>query len=209
MANHVKQLPPTSDKFAPRKGMTLPNLAFHESPNRSQRLHGMIPWLIIAHRPVGEYKPSRDWLSNPRSRASAHVITEGHGTGVDVATQLVPWDQKAWAAAIFNSPSYNLEVDDDGWDGDDWGAFYTGAHIAAFICHKTGIPPVWTHAPMHMAGLTRHLDLGKAGGGHTDPTHNLTVWENFIRQVHHDVKHTQFRKTYGHGFFHHIHKLTV
>jgi hypothetical protein len=119
--------------------------------------------------------------------------------GVDVATQLVPWDQKAWACASFNSISYNVEADDDAWDGDDWSAFFSAAHIVAFLCHKTHIPAVWTKDPLHKPGIVRHLDLGLAGGGHSDPTSNLTIWRNFIKQAKSDVTETHFRKTYGKG----------
>lgn len=151
------------------------------------------------HRPVGGFGPSISWLCNPKSQASAHVITEGRGTGADVATQLVPWNQKAWAASTFNRISYNIEADDDAWDGDDWSAFFSAAHVCAWICHKTKIPPVWTRDPLNKPGITRHLDLGQAGGGHSDPTTDLTIWRNFIRQVANDVQETHWRQTWGRG----------
>jgi len=198
-------IPPTSDKWEPHKGLVLPKLDWKESPNKSSR-RGTIPYLVVIHRPVGPYRPSINWLCNPQADASAHVITEGNGTGVDVATQLVAWDQKAWACASFNSQSYNIEADDDAWDGDDWGAFYTAAHICGFICHKTGIPPVWTHQPTHAAGITRHLDLGRAGGGHSDPTPNETLFKNFCRQARYDVEHTGWRSVWGKGVFKRIGK---
>lgn len=200
----ARLLPPTSAKFSPRHGTVLPNLAWRESPNFSDRNHSQVPHLVVVHRPVGKYGPSRDWLCNPRSQASAHVLTEGRGTGVDVATQLVPWDKKAWSCEAFNSNSYNIEVDDDGWDGDDWGAFYTGAHMAAWFCHKTGIPAVWTKNPLTKAGIIRHYDLGIPGGGHTDPTLKVQLWKNFIEQAFYDLHHTKWRKTYGHGRLYHI-----
>src|SRR5215208_7378013 len=104
----------------PPKPVTLPDpLTWKPSPNQSTRMHGIKPYLIICHRPVGKYGPSIDWLRNPKSQVSSHIITEGKGTGVDQATQLVAWDRKAWAAASFNSAGYQLEIDDDAWDGDD------------------------------------------------------------------------------------------
>jgi hypothetical protein len=194
-ANHN----PRSASFVARDPIKLPPLAYMESPNKSARQAGVIPYLVVVHRPVGTYGPSISWLRNPDSDASAHVITEGRGSGVDVATQLVPWDQKSWSCVAFNTASYNVEVDDDGWDGDDWGAFFSGAHVVAWICHKTGIPPVWTHDPLHKAGVIRHLDLGVAGGGHSDPTTDVTIWKNFVKQVKSDVQHTSWRKTWGKG----------
>lgn len=180
--------------------MTLPTpLPFRESPNQSPRRHGITPYLIVVHRPVGAYRPSIEWLCNPRSQVSAHVITEGNGTGVDVATQLVRWERKAWACASFNSVSYNLEVDDDAWDGDDAGAFATAARICAFICAKTGIPAAWSHDPLRQPGLIRHLDLGAAGGGHNDPTEDVPLWRRFVRATQRELDRGDFRPRWGRG----------
>lgn len=190
---------PRSLGFVPKDPRPLPPLAFKNSPNQSTRQRGVVPYLIVMHRPVGQYAPSINWLCNPASDASCHVITEGKGTGVDVATQLVPWDKKSWSCVAFNTASYNIEADDDAWDNDDPGAFFTAAHVAAWLCHKTGIPAVWTHDPLHHAGITRHLDLGAAGGGHSDPTTDQTVWRNFIKQVRSDLAKTSWRKTWGKG----------
>ncbi|MDQ5822384.1 MAG: N-acetylmuramoyl-L-alanine amidase [Actinomycetota bacterium] len=187
------------------KKITLPDpLPYRESPNYSDRRHGIVPYLIIIHRPVGKYGPSIDWLRNPRSQVSAHIITEGNGTGVDVATQMVPWHKKAWAAAAFNSPGYQLEIDDDAWDGDDLGAFHTAARIAAFIGHKTGIPMTWSRKPLSQPGLIRHYDLGRAGGGHTDPTTDLAKWRYFLRRCQLERDRGGFRDKWGKGTFHRI-----
>src|SRR6187397_2341234 len=94
-------------------------LPYRRSPNQSHRSPGVVPYLIVWHRPVGSYHGSVDWLCNPASQASAHIVTEGKGTGVDVATQLVPWHEKAWTQGSFNSASYGIEVDDDAWSGKD------------------------------------------------------------------------------------------
>src|SRR5436190_2153160 len=109
-ANHN----PRTKGFTPRDPRPLSPLAWKESPNKSSR-RGRTPYLVVVHRPVGQFGPSISWLCNPESQASAHVITEGRGTGVDVATQLVPWDQKAWSCRSFNAISYNVEADDDAW----------------------------------------------------------------------------------------------
>ncbi len=132
--------------------VVLPELDWMPSPNFSERSPGIIPYLIVAHRPVGSYHGSAKWLCEPKAQASAHVLTEGNGTEVDTATQLVAWDKKAWACASFNSASYNIEVDDNAWDGTDRGAFAVAARIFAFICLQTGIPPVWSKDPLRQAG---------------------------------------------------------
>lgn len=162
----------------------------------------MIPWLVILHRPVGLYGPSIDWLRRGDvgdRRVSAHVITEGRNTGVDVATQLVPWDRKAWAAAAFNSPGYQLEIDDDAWDGDDFGALFTAARITAFLCRRTGIPPHWSRRPLEQPGIVRHFDLGRAGGGHTDPTTDPAVWQYFLALTQREYERGGFRRQWGRG----------
>lgn len=190
---------PDSSSFQPVEGLVLPTLDWVESPNVSDRLHGITPFLVVVHRPVGSFQGAlRALTDNKRpveQRVSAHLLTEGKK-----ATQLVPWHLKSWSCASFNSASYNIESDDDAWAG-DLDAFLTAAHIVAFICHKTGIPPVWTRDPANKPGVTRHLDLGRAGGGHTDPTSNLTLWKNFLKQVQHDVEHTGWRRTWGRGRF--------
>jgi hypothetical protein len=184
----------------PPKDVKLPSpLPFRPSPNSSRRTPGIRPYLIVVHRPVGKYGPSIEWLRNPRSGVSAHIITEGNNTGVDVATQLVPWHLKAWAAAAFNSRGYQLEIDDDAWDGDDLGAAFTAARICGFICHKTGIPPVWSRNAHAQAGIIRHYDLGRAGGGHTDPTTDATYWRWFIRQCRREHDRGEYRKNWGRG----------
>lgn len=183
------------------KPVVLPPLAWRESPNQSARnlQRGHVPYLIVVHRPVGSYHGSADWLCNPRSDASAHVLTEGNGTGVDRATQLVRWDRKAWHAMAFNPVSYGIEVDDDAWDGDDKGAFLTAARLVAFICARTGIPPEQSKDPVRQAGVVRHFDLGQAGGGHSDPTTSLALWKRFLAQVQHELDRGGFRKVYGKG----------
>ena len=177
----------------------LPPLAWRPSPNVSDRSPGIVPYLIVAHRPVGSYHGSVDWLCNPRSQASAHIVTEGNSTGADEATQLVEWDKKAWACASFNSASYNVEVDDDAWNGADPEAFEVAARIFAFICHKTGIPAARSQDPLHDPGIVRHVELGRAGGGHTDPTQDEHLWRRFLVQVQTELERGDFRDSWGRG----------
>lgn len=179
---------------------SLPKLAFRDSPNQSARMIAK-PFLIVVHRPVGAYGPSIEWLCNPRSQASAHIVTEGRDRNPDIATQLVPWDRKAWACVSFNSASYNLEIDDDAWEDTarDVGAFHVAARIAAFLCKKTGIPPHTSRRPTHDPGVISHFKLGAAGGGHTDPTTSDTEWQRFMRAVRREFDRGHFRDHWGKG----------
>jgi N-acetyl-anhydromuramyl-L-alanine amidase AmpD len=174
--------------------VVLPPLTQTPSPNQSDR-RGVVPYLVVVHRPVGTYAGSVKWLCDPRAQASAHVITEGSGK----ATQLVPWDRKAWACVAFNSASYNIEVDDNAWDGSDPAALATAARIVAFLCKRTRIPPTWSLQPTHLAGVVRHYDLGAAGGGHTDPTTSDALWRRFMVMVAAEHKRGGFRPTWGVG----------
>lgn len=175
----------------------LPPLEQHASPNVSSR-HGVVPHLVVVHRPVGSYASAlrtlRDDKRPPAQRVSAHVLTDSSR----VAAQLVPWDQKAWTAGAFNSASYNLEIDDDAWSG-DVAAFLTAARLVAFLCMRTGIPPSWTRDPADTPGVCRHADLGRAGGGHTDPTLDLALWRSFVERVRLEHDHDGFRPRYGFG----------
>lgn len=181
----------------------LPPLRQHPSPNQSARAHGIVAYLVVLHRPVGGYEGSIRTLCDPNkkdaqgrdARVSAHLITDSNRE----ATQLVPWDKKAWTAGTFNSASYNLEIDDNAWDGTDWNAFRTAARITAFLCKRTGIPPVWTRDPLNKPGVIRHYDLGKAGGGHTDPTLDEKLWRRFVARVKAEHDHGGFKPTWGIG----------
>jgi N-acetylmuramoyl-L-alanine amidase-like protein len=182
-------------------GASLPYLRQRSSPNQSDRAAGVVPYLVIVHRPVGAYIPSIAHLCNPapggepRRAVSAHLITDSSRE----ATQLVPWHRKAWAARDFNSCGYQLEIDDDAWTGADPPAFYTAARIVAFLCKRTGIPPVWSTSPLSKPGVVRHADLGLAGGNHSDPTTDIAVWRRFIERVRAEHDRGGFRPTYGVG----------
>lgn len=185
-------------------GVVLPPLEWHASPNHSARAHGIVPYLIVVHRPVGSYASALRTLTDddrpPDERVSAHILTDSNRR----AAQLVPWNRKAWTSATFNSASYNLEVDDDAWNGRDPAAFYSAARIVAYLCSKTGIPPTWSRNPQHTPGVTRHVDLGRAGGGHTDPTQDVALWRSFMGRVLGEFQRGGFRPVYGRGKLHPI-----
>jgi hypothetical protein len=180
--------------------VTLPPLRQHPSPNQSARAHGIVPYLIVLHRPVGGYASAERTLTKQGSGVSAHILTDSNREAV----QLVPWDRKSWTAASFNSASYNIEVDDNAWDGTDWDAFRAAARIVAYLCMRTGIPPVWTRDPLTTPGVIRHYDLGAAGGGHTDPTRDRKLWRTFVARVKDEYDHGEFRPVYGVGELHRI-----
>jgi hypothetical protein len=178
----------------------LPPLRQHPSPNQSARSHGIVPYLVVVHRPVGGFAGAESTLTSSGSGVSAHLLTDSNREAV----QMVPWDRKAWTCASFNSASYNLEIDDDAWNGTDWDGFRAAARIVAFLCKRTGIPPVWTRKPLSVPGVIRHYDLGAAGGGHSDPTTDAVLWRRFVARVKAEYDHGGFREMYGVGELHRI-----
>jgi len=174
---------------------TLPRLEQRPSPNQSPRLNGLVPYLVVVHRPVGSYAGATATFLDARSQVSAHVLTNG----ASEARQFVAWNKKAWSCVSFNSASYNLEVDDAAWTPAGLAAFNTAARIVAFLCHKTGIPPTWTIKPAHEPGVCRHYDLGIAGGGHTDPTTDAQLWRQFMARVVAEFNRGGFRPAWGIG----------
>lgn len=182
----------------------LPDLLWRASPNFSSR-RGQKVHLIVAHRPVGSYAGSIDFLCQPTiynadgsvksgPDASAHVITKPGG---EEATQMVAWDNKAWACEAFNAFSDNIEFNDEMWVGKDDAGLATAARIVAFRCHVRGIPPTWTKDPANIPGVCRHYDLGISGGGHTDPTTDSALWSHFMAMVRAEFNRGGFRATWG------------
>jgi hypothetical protein len=48
------------------------------------------------------------------------------------------------------------------------------------------------------------LDLGRSGGGHTDPTADLTIWRRFLERVRLEHEHGGFVPSWGVGELHRI-----
>ncbi|MFN8258185.1 MAG: N-acetylmuramoyl-L-alanine amidase [Bacteroidales bacterium] len=64
------------------------------SPNHSGEFEPGLPDTIVLHYTAGPFKPALNTLTNPRIRASAHLIVDRDGT----ITQLVPFNVEAWHA---------------------------------------------------------------------------------------------------------------
>jgi len=67
---------------------------FVKSPNISGEFAKGLPDTIVMHYTAGPFKPALNTLTNPRVRASAHVILDRDGS----ITQLVPFNIEAWHA---------------------------------------------------------------------------------------------------------------
>lgn len=174
--------------------VTLPPLKQRWTPNQGRRLTPVR--LVVVHRPVGSYRSAIEVLCDPAHEASAHVVVREDGRE---ATQLVGWGKKAWACVWFNSTSDNIETPDWIWSGElaepKLQVLKVCARIVAFRLHKRGLPAQWCKPTGK--GFLRHYDLGKAGGGHTDPTTDNHRWLQFVELVRQEADRGHFRPHWG------------
>ena len=173
----------------------LPKLIISNTPNQSDR--GSEVRLVVVHKTEGGYEGSVSWLKNTKAQASAHVVVNEDGSE---ATQIVPWNKKAWACMAFNGVSDNIEL--AGYSSDfmvsDQQQLRVAARIVAFRLKKRGLPSKWARNG-NGKGFCRHYDLGAAGGGHHDPTMSATKWLKFCFWVKFEYLRGGFRETWGIG----------
>ena len=71
------------------------------SPNQSARVHGdNAVRLIVCHTPEGTYAGTVAFIMTPAAQVSYHRLYKKDGTE---ATQLVPFNRKAWHAGAVNA----------------------------------------------------------------------------------------------------------
>jgi N-acetyl-anhydromuramyl-L-alanine amidase AmpD len=168
----------------------LPILKWVPSPNFSARTAKID--LIVIHDCQGGYVGSVETFkgSNNGNPVSAHYVLKEDGSE---ATQMVDLGKKAWHCVNFNSRSIGIEM--AGFEANTTAATrasgkdtYSPAELGAaevmtaYLCHKLSIPVRWASGGVG-TGICRHFDLGVSGGGHTDPTRDLTVWNDFLTKV--------------------------
>lgn len=174
------------------KPAVLPPLEQRHSPNQSSRL-GMPVSMIVLHSTEGAYAGAVDWLCNPASQVSAHLVLREDG---GEATQLVPYGEKAWHVAAYNPFSIGLEC--AGFSGRlPSGQLRVAARIVAFLLHKHGLPARYVGARVWLKGWSLHQALGVQGGGHHDP--GFSLWRRlwFGALVRHELRRGGFRTTWG------------
>jgi N-acetylmuramoyl-L-alanine amidase CwlA len=157
--------------------IALPKLHWIPSPNFSKRTAAVD--LIILHDTEGGYTGAISWFAQTKSKVSAHFVLREDGTE---CTQMVHLDDKAWHAVAFNSRSIGIEMAGfmaKGFVDAEWQA---AANMTAWLLKEFNIPAQWAR---HGAGpgFTSHYDLGKAGGGHNDPTTDSAKWQKFVDMV--------------------------
>lgn len=152
-------------------------IVVRNSPNQSQRLPGPVR-LIVCHTPEGDnYAGMVAFLCNPNSDVSYHRLYNLPGTE---ATQLVPWDRKAWHALSLNSVSDGLAVMGRArhFDMSQPGVRALATGVAERLIAR-GLPPVWT-TDVARGGFCRHADLQS---NRSDPTPDIAEWRVFVALV--------------------------
>ena len=159
-------------------------VSFVETPNKGGDLS---PRYLVFHYTAGRSATSSiNWLTNPESKASAHLVLARDGT----ITQLAPFNIKTWHAGLshwdglsgLNSSSIGIEMDNAGplkKVGDQYQAWFGTLYAEDRVVlakHKLDDEPRWWHAytetqiqkALELAQLlVRHYDL-KDVVGHED-----------------------------------------
>jgi N-acetylmuramoyl-L-alanine amidase len=144
------------------------NVSFVETPNKGGDL---APHYLVFHYTAGKSaKSSINWLTNPESNASAHLVLARDGT----VTQLAPFNIKTWHAGIsqwgrlsgLNSYSIGIEMDNAGplnKVGDKYqawfGTLYTADQVI-YAKHRLDDRPRWWHAYTEVQ-IQRALELAQ------------------------------------------------
>jgi N-acetyl-anhydromuramyl-L-alanine amidase AmpD len=173
--------------------IVLPPLEWRHSPNRSSR-HGTPIRLLVWHESAGHYAGDLSWLCNPAARASAHLVVREDGLE---ATQLVKLEEKAWHAdQAFNPGSIGVEHSNltaKGFASER--QLEVSARIFGWLCLEYGIPPRWSRDGS--PGVCRHLDLGAAGGGHTQCGPGNADWLRFLKMLHHELERGDYKRDFA------------
>lgn len=157
----------------------LPKLLWKPSPNFYPGRGGARVDKIIVHDTEGSYGSAVAWFAQRASRVSAHFVVKEDGSE---ATQMVDVGDSAWHVCAFNRSTIGVEMAGfaaKGFGSSEWLAV---ASIVAFHLHHLQLPNKWAKGGVG-PGFCRHYDLGRAGGGHSDPTTDDKKWLEFCAMV--------------------------
>jgi hypothetical protein len=186
------------------QAVVLPDLKQRHSPNQSSR-HGTKIDLLVWHESAGSYRGGVNWLCTPTvydfkgdvisgPDASCHLFVREDGLE---ATQLVHLHEKAWHASAYNPRAIGVEhanVTAKGYATDH--QLRVSARIFGWLCLQYGVPPRWVRGGIG-TGVCRHMDLGSAGGGHTQCGPDLTGWLRFLDLLHHELERGDYKETWA------------
>ena len=127
----------------------------------------------------GSYQGSIAYFQTSASQVSAHFCVRGDG---GEATQMVHLSDRAWHACAANSRSIGIEMEGYAKNGYKPDLLEATAEIVAYLCHYLQIPV--RHARGGVGpGIESHFGLGRAGGGHSDPSTDPAWIERFVAMV--------------------------
>jgi hypothetical protein len=158
------------------------------SPNKSSR-GGSGVRLVVIHTAEGArgYRALGNFFANPSSQVSSHVgIDDEHG----VIGEYVKRPEKSWTQSAFNPQAVSAELCaapkgtttpcGANWSRAEWlthgDMLQNTADWIREECQHFGLPIVKLSAGQAQGsgrGVCGHVDLGQAGGGHSDPGPNF------------------------------------
>jgi N-acetyl-anhydromuramyl-L-alanine amidase AmpD len=150
--------------------------------------------LIVIHTTESHNRPGNAdlaaigaWFDNPAAQASAHVCTDADGT----SARYVADGAKAWHVASFNSRALGIEQIGQAAQG-EWAKaeLKETARWCAYWSKKHNIPLRRSNGSS--SGVTRHMDLGAAGGGHHDPGPSYPI--DYVLKKAQSYRRLMFRK---------------
>lgn len=143
-------------------------VSFVETPNKGDEL---IPQYLVLHYTAGKSTISSiNWLTNPDSKASAHIVLGRDGS----ICQLAPFNVKTWHAGVsrwdglsgLNGYAIGIEMDNAGplkKVGDRYQAWFGtmyGQSEVLYAKHRLDQEPRWWHAYTE-AQIQRALELSR------------------------------------------------
>ena len=158
--------------------MTLPFLKWVRSPNFNSRRGSRVDQIVV-HDMEGTYAGSIAYFQTEKSQVSAHFCVREDGGEI---TQMVHLSDRAWHACAANTRSVGIEMAGYAKNGYGQELITTAAALAAELCHYLQIPV--RHARGGVGpGMESHWGLGRAGGGHSDPSTDPTWMDRFVETV--------------------------
>jgi hypothetical protein len=155
-----------------------PNVVIRENVRNQSSRNGCELRLIVVHSTESLNIPDSardlrgiaDWFDNPSAQASSHVVTDADGQ----SARLVPDDRKAWTQAFYNP--WCLSIEQIGRAAAGHWAHAEVEESARWIAmwhERHNIPirkgRVTADGRISQTGVIRHSELGRLGGGHSDP----------------------------------------
>ncbi len=158
--------------------MSLIPIRWDPSPNFNSRGGCKVDQIII-HDCQGSYKGSEAYFDMRASDVSAHFIVREDGLEI---VQQVDIAMRAWHACNANSRSIGIEMAGYAEMGFAPAELATTQLLTKYLCIAYGIPV--HHARGGVGpGIESHWGLGRAGGGHADPSTDPTWMDRFIAGV--------------------------